>query len=311
MNIFSNMKRYLLLAILGMTTFHGVAQQDAIYSQYMFNPFVVNPAYAGSRESFSTVLLARSQWVGINGAPNTQTLSIHAPFSGKRAAYGLNVTNDVIGPTRTTGIFGTYAYHLPLGPGKLSMGLRGGVYNSRLDRSLLEYEDPTDKFSNTGTVNALVPSFDFGAYYYTTRFYLGLSTTHLSQQRIGYNDYPDEANLFLRRHFMLGTGYAFSLNEKVVFKPSVLLKYVDAAPLNIDINGSFLFNEIFWLGASVRTGTGIVLITEYNITDFLRVGYSYDIVTNDLAAYNRGSHEIFIGFDFALKKNRMISTRYL
>lgn len=294
-----------------------MAQQDAIYSQYMFNPFAVNPAYAGSRESVSAVLLHRSQWVSIDGAPTTQTLSIHSPLKNRKMALGLNITNDVVGPVRNFGAFGTYAYHLPFSTGKLSLALRGGVYSSSLDRSQLDFQDPTDQHSSSQTATALVPSFDFGAYYYTTKFYAGLSVSHLTQQEIGYDDISSASlnggvtSNSLRRHFMLGLGYAFEINDNVVFKPSTLIKSVEGAPMNIDLNASFLFHKKFWLGASFRTSGAVVLITEYNITDYLRIGYSYDFVVGDLQKYAGGSHEIFIGFDFGLSKRQSVSPRYL
>ncbi len=305
------MKKYFIFLAILIGSSDVIAQQDAMYSQYMFNPFVINPGYAGSRESISAVLLYRDQWLGLNGAPTTQTFSIHAPFSAKKMAVGLSVINDKIGPTNSTAAFGTYAYHLRLGPGKLAFGLRGGLYSTRLDRDQLEYKDPTDKFNAMGTVTSSVPSFDFGMYYYTKKFYTGLSATHLSQEKIGFNDYPEEAELFLRRHYMLAVGGAIELSENVVFKPSMLLRSVEAAPASVDINASFLFRKVFWLGVSARSSNGMVLMTEYNITDYLRVGYAYDMVFSPLRRFNSGSHELFVGFDFNISKTQIISPRYL
>jgi type IX secretion system PorP/SprF family membrane protein len=306
------MMKKLLVVICAVLSLQGVAQQDAIYSQYMFNPFAVNPAYAGSRESMSAVLLHRSQWVGIEGAPTTQTLSLHSPLRNKKMALGLNITNDVVGPVKSLGAFGTYAYHLPFSTGKLSLALRGGVYNATLDRSMLDFENTADRFSNTGTVTALVPSFDFGAYYYTRRFYIGGAGTHLTQQSIGYEEVLNAGGgSAFRRHFMLGTGYAVPVNDNVVLKPSLLVKYVDGAPMNIDINFSALFKKVFWLGMSLRTAGDLVLITEFNVTDYLRIGYSYDIILNELGTYSTGSHEVFVGFDFALSKQKTVSPRFL
>jgi len=312
------MKKAIVLLMILWTVGETYAQQDAIYSQYMFNPFAINPAYAGSRESVSGVLLARSQWLGIDGAPETQTFSIHSPIARKKMALGFNVTNDQIGPTKSIGVFGTYAYHLRLGPGKLSMALRGGLYSSQLDLAALDFQDPTDQFAGTGNATASTPTFDFGSYYYTKRFYVGLAVTHLSEERIDFfgsdlNNGGSNGNTYLSRHYMLASGYAFPISDNVIFKPSFLAKYVVDITPNIDVNASFLFKKVFWLGASYRSGNGFVLLTEYNITDFLRLGYSYDIVTNALKSQNRGTHEIFIGFDFAVGsgKNKAIDPRYL
>lgn len=307
------MKRFGILLLL-LLSLNSMAQQDALYSQYMFNPFAINPGYAGSREAVSAVLLHRSQWVGFEGAPSTQTLAIHSPIKNKRMALGLNVSNDAVGPVRNLGAAATYAYHLPFSTGKLSLALRGGIYSSNLDRSTLEFQDPTDQYNGAGTINSTVPTFDFGAYYYTRRFYAGMAITHLSQQQLGYVDQLNNnggAGDGLRRHFMLASGYAMDLNDNIIFKPSVLIKYVDAAPLNVDVNASFLINKVFWLGASYRTSGDLVLLTEFNITDYLRVGYSYDLVLNQLQTYQRGSHELFVGFDFALSKSQVVSPRFL
>jgi type IX secretion system PorP/SprF family membrane protein len=305
------MRKILFSCILILGSVNVFSQQDALYSQYMFNPFAINPAYAGSRDATSAVILFRQQWVGIEGAPVTQTFSIHSPFAKQKMALGLNVFNDQIGPMRNAGVMGTYAYILQAGKMKLSFGLRGGVFNSRLDRSILSYQDPSDRFNNTGTVNALVPTFDFGTYLYSKRFFAGLSVTHLLENEFNYENFPSDAYVVMKRHFMFSTGMALPIGESTVFKPSVLVKYVDAAPVNIDVNASFLFKKVFWLGASFRTSNGVVVIAEYNVTDFMRIGYSYDIVLNRLKRFTSGTHELMVGFDFNLKKTRSVSPRYL
>jgi len=287
------------------------AQQNALYSQYMFNPFVLNPAYAGSRQSVSAVLLYRNQWLGLDGAPVSETFSIHAPLKGRRVAMGFNVINDKIGPTNNIGAFGTYAYHLPSNSGKLSMALRAGVYRFQMNGELLDFKAKKDRKNNASITSKFIPSFDFGMYYYTKTFYAGAAVTHLTQQKIGSYDAENlQAELF--RHFIATVGRAFVINEDIVLKPSMLVKYMDAAPVNVDLNLSCLFNKVFWIGASYRTSKDLVLITEFNITDYFRAGYSYDLSLGEMKKYNNGSHEIFIGFDFDISKNKtLISPRYL
>ncbi|HLP13709.1 MAG TPA: type IX secretion system membrane protein PorP/SprF [Flavobacteriales bacterium] len=305
------MKKFLYISLL-LISFNGIkAQQVAIYSQYMFNPFMINPAYAGSRDALSGVLLFRQQWVGIEGAPATQTFSMHSGIGQTKLAAGINVINDVVGPTRNSGALLTCAYHLQLGKGKLSFGLRGGMFNSRLDNSKLNYNNPTDKFNTMNTISTMVPSFDAGLYYYTRKFYAGLSTTHLTQSKFDFENYPTGTNLFLKRHFMVATGYAAEISPKVVFKPSILVKYVSGAPVNIDLNASFLFNKVFWLGASFRSGNGVTFISEFYVTDWARIGYSYDLVMNRLKKFTLGTHEIVAGFDLNIKKVKHVSPRYL
>jgi type IX secretion system PorP/SprF family membrane protein len=276
------------------------AQQIALYSQYMFNPFTINPAYAGSRSAFSAVMLYRNQWVGMAGAPQSSSLSIHTPLEGKNIGLGFNVINDKIGPTNNLGIFGTYAYHLSTGNGKLSMALRAGTYRFQLDGNAIEYKN-IDKFSGASVAGRFIPSFDFGLYYYTKTLYGGLAITHLTGSKVNFDNISDLSTQLVR-HYMVNFGYAYILNRDLIVKPSTLVKYTADAPVNVDINLSVLIKEVFWLGASYRTSKDLVLIAEFNITDILRVGYSYDLGLNALQDFNSGSHELFVGADFTIGK---------
>lgn len=286
------------------------AQQTALYSQYMFNPFTINPAYAGSRSAFSAVMLYRNQWVGMVGAPQSSSLSIHTPLEGKNIGLGFNVINDKIGPTNNLGIFGTYAYHLATGDGKLSMALRAGTYRFQLDGNAIEYKN-IDKFSGASVAGRFIPSFDFGLYYYTKTLYGGLAITHLTGSKVNFDNISDLSTQLVR-HYMVNFGYAYILNRDLIVKPSTLVKYTGNAPVNVDINLSVLIKEVFWLGASYRTSKDLVLIAEFNITDILRLGYSYDLGLNALQDFNSGSHELFVGADFTIgKQPQQITPRLL
>jgi len=292
---------------------HVMAQQDAIYSQYMFNPFAINPAYAGSRNSYSAVLLHRSQWVGIPGAPSTQSFAVHAPAMQSGFAWGINFAHDKIGPTRNVMAAGTAAYILRFEESKLAFGLRGGIYNTVLDRNMLNFKEDNDQYDVGGVEGAMVPSIDFGIYYYKTKFFAGVSANHLTKHTFNFQDYADSVvtNMSLRRHLMLNAGYVWELKRNFILKPSFMLKAVAGAPVNLDINLSALLYKKVWVGLSFRNTSSIVLMTDINVTDFMRVGYAYDINYNKLGAYNKGSHEVFLGFDFNLKNNQTISPRYL
>jgi type IX secretion system PorP/SprF family membrane protein len=294
-----------------LTTTNGNAQQQAIFSQYMFNPFMINPAYAGSRDAISGVLLFRKQWVGMEGAPSTETFSMHSPFSQGKMAAGINLYRDVAGPTSNLGFMATYAYHLKVGKGKLAFGLRGGILSSKLDGTKLNYNNPADVMNTQSISTSSIPSFDFGMYYYTRTAFIGLSSAHLNEGRFTYISSTGEMNLGLKRHFMLMTGMAIELSSKTVLKPSMLVKYVAGAPVNIDINASLLFNKVFWVGLSYRSLSSINLITEFNITDFLRLGYSFEMPVNRLKKFTMGTHELFVGFDVNIGKSRHVSPRYL
>ena len=234
------MKKYLVIFSLIVLSFDGMAQQDALISQYMFNPFVFNPAYAGSRDAISSVLMVRKQWVGIKGAPLNQTISVHGPFKSKKVALGFNAINESIGPSQIVGTMGTYAYRIKALRGTISMALRGGGYFYKLRVDEIEFKDETDRFAQTASENKFVHNIDFGAYYYTNQLYIGLAGTHLTQGSL-----QDSANSYLSRHYNITSGYAFLITDNLVLKPSVNIKYVSKAPVNVDVNVSVLIQKIF------------------------------------------------------------------
>jgi type IX secretion system PorP/SprF family membrane protein len=289
------------------------AQQDAIYSQYMFNPFAINPAYAGSRNSYSAVVLHRSQWVSMPGAPVTQSFALHAPAGKSGLAWGINFAHDQIGPSRNVMAALSGAYILKFKESKLSFGLRGGIYNTVLDREQLNFKEQNDQLDIGGKESAMVPSFDFGVYYYMMKFYAGLSITHLTKHTFNFTDYDDSVvtNMALRRHLMINAGYVWEIKKNFILKPSFLFKAVPGAPVNLDVNISALIYKRVWFGLSFRNNTNLVFMTEVNITDFMRIGYAYDLNYDKLGNYNKGTHEVFLGFDFNLKNQQTISPRYL
>lgn len=288
-----------------------LAQQDPQFSQYMFNPLMINPAYAGSRENLSFALFVRDQWTGFPGAPKTQTLSVHSPLKNKKMGLGLNIVGDQIGPKKSTAILGTYAYRIKLGKGKLSFGLRGGLVKYDINWAEVDFKDQTDNYAMNGVDSKTLPTFDFGMYYYGKSFYAGLSVNHLNEPVYGIkSDSSGSDQAMLRKHSFLTVGKAFILSENVVFKPSFLIKTVEGAPGSLDVNASFLINKTLWLGASLRSGSGIAFIFEYNITDKFRAGYAYDLTMNKLKYHSQGSHEIFIGYDFNIFQTKTLSPRY-
>lgn len=291
----------------------SMAQQDPQFNQYFFNPLSINPAYAGSRGTLSAVAVHRSQWVGFDGAPTTQTISVHSPTSSKKMGLGFQLMNDNIGPKNTIAISGVYAYKLQLGRGKLGFGLRATLYNYVFDWDKIEFSDGTNFTTlNRGTETYMTPSFDFGMYYSDNRNYLGVELTHLNEGKLGVQadniNIENTANQVAQ--IILTAGKVFRFNRNVTFRPSILAKTATNQPAFIDVNASVLLKEKLWIGLSYRRGYGAVAILEYNFTKLFRVGYSYDISTTDLGRENGGSHEVFLGFDFNVFKSRMISPRY-
>ncbi len=299
----------LLITMLGLGAF---AQQDALFSQYMFNKLIINPAYAGSRDGLSMTLVGRRQWVGIEGAPQTLTFSIQSPLKNDNLGLGLYFYTDILGPYQSSGVIGSFAYRLKLGRGYLAFGLQGGIKYTTFDINKITVPDESDALLTNGYSKKFVPDANFGIYYNTNRFYVGLSSKHLFEAEYGYIENSNDESVYgtLIRHFYAMAGVAIPLSENLVFRPSTLVKYAQNAPVQIDVNASFLIKNVLWLGASYRTKRAVVLLAEVVIAERLRIGYSYDIYLNEIQQHNRGSHEIMLEYNIPVIKNRMLTPRY-
>ena len=290
--------------------FDGVAQQDPMYTQYMYNTLSVNPAYAGSRDALSLTGLIREQWVGIKGAPSTQTLTVHSPIYNDNMGLGLSVVNDRVGPIHQTLLFADYAYSIQTTDNaKLAFGLKAGI-------NLLQ-ANLTDLHSNQGgdqaiynVDNRLLPNVGVGIYYYSDKGYVGISAPKLLQQRISDGDTNLNDDLQRRHYFLIG-GYVFDLSESVKFKPSFLLKAVQGAPVSMDLSANFLFNDKFGVGLAHRFDDSFSGLLQYYVTPQFRIGYAYDFTMTELRHYNSGSHELMVGYDFAfISDTRIRSPRF-
>ncbi|MBK7030051.1 MAG: PorP/SprF family type IX secretion system membrane protein [Bacteroidales bacterium] len=224
---------------------------------------------------------------------------------------GINVYQDAIGPTTTQGALATFAYRILFPDAKLSFGLQAGVKYSDIFWSRINPYDLEDPLFRSQLKNKAVPDANFGIYYYSKKYYFGLSSKQLLQNQMSIvkvNGHDEFTKLL--RHFYGMAGAAFAISDGLVFRPSVLVKFVRNSPPQMDLNASFLISNTFWLGASYRTEKAISLMTEFSLSENLRLGYSYDLWLNELQGYNKGSHEIRLGFDFDLLKKRMLTPRY-
>lgn len=287
------------------------AQQDPQYSQYMFNQLAINPAYAGSKEALNTAAFVRSQWTGIEGAPNTETVTIHGPLRKKRVGLGFAVIADQIGPKNSIGALGSYAYRIPIGNAKLAFGIRAGVYQFTYNWDDIVYKDINDPYNTHTQTSSIVPTADAGIYLYTNSMYMGLSATHLYNGRLtsvsaGTGDYAQYS-----AHYFFTFGKAWALNENLVFNPSVMVKAAKNAPTSIDVNMSFLLKEKIWLGISARSSAAIVIYTQIKLTDKFKLGYAFDFGFNKIGKVGGGTHEIMLGYDFNIYKSKIASPRYL
>lgn len=286
------------------------SQQDPLFTQYMFNKLLVNPAYAGSREILTIELLNRYQWAGIEGAPNTTTLSAHTLMKNKKVGLGFYVFRDELGPVINQGAMATYSYRIRTRKGWFSFGVQGGIKHFNFDWNAIKSEHP-DYLLLPQDAKKIIPDVNVGIYYQTTRFFAGLSSKQLLENEYGKGTVNGKTTFTrLAQHFYAMTGFAIPMSEKIIFRPSMLAKYVKNSPVQVDLNASFIFNNSFWLGASFRTKKAITLLTEFRIAKGIRLGYSFDLYLNELQSHNRGSHEFRLGFDIDKRRKRMKTPRY-
>lgn len=245
------------------------AQQHAMFSQYMYNGLAINPAYAGSQESLSMTALMRQQWVGMEGAPSTQTISGHLPFEKKRIGVGFMVLHDQIAVTDQTGVYGSYAYKIPMPKGQLALGIQGGFTHYR---SIFSEISLIDQTFATADVSEFHPNFGFGAYYSTDNFYAGFSIPQFVQSKMdGANK---DVNGIIRRHYLIHAGYVFDLNQDFKLKPNVLIKMVDGASVEFDLNANLYYRNLVGLGISWRTMDALVALLHVQLTNKLQFGYA-------------------------------------
>ena len=289
-----------------------MAQQDPIYSQFMYNGLAINPAVAGSAETFSATALYRKQWMGIKGAPETQTLSVDAPVYGKKIGLGLSVINDKVGVAQNLVINTLYAYRIQFKTGILSMGLQAGINNYKADYTSVQTNPQNgidDAFASN--VNRMIFNFGSGLYYYSKRLYAGFSVPHILNQSLdGVVDQTSGVPSRQYRHYYLTAGYVFDAGENFKIKPSALLKLASGAPVQVDINSNFWYKEMYCLGVSYRTNDSFTVLLQLQLARQLRLGYAYDYITSKLSQFTTGNHEIMLRYEFVKKNTRIITPRY-
>jgi type IX secretion system PorP/SprF family membrane protein len=284
-----------ILTLLSVTTVFG--QQDAQYTQYMYNMNVLNPAYAGSKGVTSIGLLGRSQWVGVEGAPQTVTLSMHSPI-GKAVGLGFSVIHDEIGPVKEDDVYADFSYTIfTSDEGRLAFGLKGGI--SFLDVREVNQVEDGDPLNIP--INQVSPNFGAGIYYYTNRFYVGLSVPNFLETRHLEKKSGIVSTASEKMHYFLTSGLVFDLSDNLKLKPSVMFKAASGAPLSVDISGNILFEEKFEVGLSYRIDDSISGMVGLNVNDDLRIGYAYDHTITRFGDFNSGSHEVMLLFDFNRK----------
>lgn len=309
-------KIFITLLFIAIPFLGVVAQQDAQYTQYMYNTQVINPAYAGSRGVFSIAALYRSQWVGLDGAPTTQTLTLNSPIS-KRTGLGLSVVNDEIGngTNQNTYFNVDFAYAVPTSQtGKLSFGLKAGGH--LMDVNLTKLRNYNPGFGapdGTGVDRKFSPNFGAGIYYYTDRFYTGISVPNFLQTT--HFESGDGSNSYLVKEDMeyyLISGFVTDISYNLQFKPAVLFKAVNGAPLQVDVSTTFLYNEKFSLGAAYRWDAALSALVGFQVSEKIMLGMAYDRETTELGGtqFNDGTFEVFLRFELISRYRRVLTPRF-
>jgi type IX secretion system PorP/SprF family membrane protein len=308
------MGRKIMKLVLLFLSVVGYAQQDSQFTQYMYNTINVNPAYAGSRETMSMFALHRTQWVGLEGAPLTNTVSIHTPINGSNIGIGMSIVSDKIGPSEENNIAIDFSYTIPTSDRyKLSFGLKASANLLNIDFNKLNKYDKNDYSFDTNIDNKFSPNIGVGVYLHSDNTYIGLSAPNLLETKHFDRYASTGANSHVakeRIHYYLIAGHVFDLSDAVKFKPSVLTKLVQGAPLQVDLSGNFLINKKFMAGVAYRWSAAVSAMVGFQISDSWFIGYGYDLETTKLSNYNSGSHEIFLRYELFNKYDRIIAPRF-
>ena len=312
-----------LLLTLGVGSSRVQAQQDKMFSQYMFNMMALNPAYAGSRDVLSMTALYRAQWIGLEGAPQTATFTADMPLNRERVGVGLQLYNDRIGKQTETGAYASYAFRFRVGQrSTLSLGLTGGVsaYSNRLSEVVTSPGQlgPNDPAFATD-VNKMLPNFGTGIYLSNDRSYIGLSVPRLLRNNLSDFNAPGLRARQSRQAYAMA-GFVIGLSPALKLKPSMLVKYSEDSPLGFDGNVNLWINDRVAIGTSYRrnqfytftpdTNDALVLLLELQLTDQFRFGYSYDRTMNGLMKFAPNSHEVMIRYELGFNKNKILTPRY-
>lgn len=304
MRLFFN--KVLLFFIL-LFNFVAFAQQEALFTQYMYNTSIINPAYSGSRGVLTIFGQYRSQWVGVDGAPKTATFTIHSPIKNSKLGYGVSFTNDKLGVMNDNSLAVDLSYTITVNNDyKIAFGLKGTANFLNIEYENLTIYDPTEEIENVQ--NQFNPNLGVGAYFYSDKAYLGISIPYLLE----YDFLKDQtyASMNRKMHTYLMAGYVFDFSDDVKFKPAMLARFVEGAPLLFDISGNILFRDRFTLGASYRLNSSISALAGLQVSDQFFIGYSYDSSVTKLAVANTGSHEILLRFELFNRNRRFTSPRF-
>lgn len=302
--------KYAYIALIGLFfTIISNAQQEPGYTQYMYNTMTVNSAYAGSTGSLDAILLHRSQWIGVDGAPQTQAFNIHSPLRNENVGLGLSIVHDKLGPSSELYFDGNFSYTIALSQNtKLAFGLKAGIRSMNVDWTKGRYHNPIDVLLNNNINNKINPSLGAGLFLHTEKWYLGVSVPNFMKYK--YYDDIQESVVSNMLHYYLMGGYVFDLSDNLKFKPAFLVRYVNGGSLMGEVSANFLIQEKFTIGASYRWDDSVSALAGFQVTDSFFIGYAYDYSTSALNKYNDGSHEFILRYQLQKKSNQIKSPRF-
>jgi len=288
-----------LIVFTGIFSVKSYGQQDPMYSLYMMDKMLINPGYTGSSNYAVGTVKHRSQFVGMENAPSTQTFNFHMPVNRRKIGLGLKVINDQIAIVKNLNAAVYYSYHLNFAGGKLSAGLETGIYNRTIDYSQVVVRDLGDNAMPTGSLSSLVPDASWGLYYQKKDFYFGIAQNHILG--VKFDDYVSGAgNSHLYAHTNIIAGSVFDVANKITLEPSMLLKSTSGAPMQMDLNATVFYDEKFGVGFQYRTGDAFSTVLRVNLNESLHIGYSYDVTLSGLSTYSGGAHEILVSYGIKL-----------
>lgn len=292
------MKKILTIVIAGFSL-TVVAQQLPQISQWQFNQYQFNPAYAGTTPTWEAVSINRYQWLGITDAPRTFTMSVQGPLRNENMAVGGHVYTDMTGPTRRVGFLASYAYHIKLTDNlKLGFGLAFGFNQWILDADKITTYHPGDFYFSNGLLKSFKPDAQFGIYLHHPDWYFGAAIGQLLHNRLRFTSTQIWTGSYMEDHFFINGGYKFRIGESWIIEPGVLMKTGWPAPVKLDFNLKTVFKETVWIGLGFRTQDAWSIMAGFKYKNMLTVGYAFDITHTDLRNYNHGTHELLMGFTF-------------
>lgn len=305
------MRRKIILFWFLLLNAFSQAQQESQYTQYMYNTLNINPAYAGSRECLSILAMHRSQWIKLEGAPVTNTVTLHTPLGvNQQIGLGVSFVNEKLGPSDENTISIDLSYNIPTSEKfKLAFGVKGTANFFNVDfNKLRTYEYDVLQNGRQNIDNKFHPNIGAGIFFYSDKTYVGFSIPYMLEQKYYNNDIQYVAGDKMHYHFI--AGQVFALSKSVDFKPALMLKAASGAPLQIDVSGNFWFNKKLTLGVAYRVSAAASALAGFQISDSWLIGYAYDKDVTHLGNFNTGSHELFLRYELFKNYDKVMTPRF-